>query len=133
MNQSGKLKCPKCDVPLYSRQTPYGLRWQCPDPACDVACWDGKTSTPADSETRRLRHDCHEEFDPLWKFRIVWRTSIIAYRWLAKFMKLPPKLAHIGMFDADQCRRLLAELRRMETERQRVDAAAGHDRNAIPF
>lgn len=102
--------CPTHQTPLSATVTRYGLRRQCDEPGCTVACWDGKTSTPADAETRSLRHACHEAFDPLWKTKTRWRSRRAAYAWLQRFMGLSEGEAHIGMFDAGQCRQLLAEV-----------------------
>ncbi len=104
--------CPthNCEMPW--RQTQYGKRFHCEEPGCTVVGWDGPTSTPADLETRQLRHRVHLAFDPLWKTRARWRSRNNAYRWLRKFTKLPEHLCHIGMFNKDQCNRVLAELER---------------------
>lgn len=75
--------------------------------------WDGETSTPADEETRGLRRQCHEEFDRLWKDRPRRFTRTEAYQWLARVMNVDEKEAHIGMFDKDQCERLLRKVRRL--------------------
>jgi hypothetical protein len=96
---------------MLPRKTRCGVRFTCPAPGCDVACWDGDTSTPADTETRRLRGLCHDAFDPLWqeaprKFK----SRAEAYQWLQKIMGLPKHYCHIGMFDKGQCEKLLKEL-----------------------
>jgi hypothetical protein len=104
------MKCPTHGTDLLCKPTRYGLRHGCPVAGCTVVCWDGRTSTPADLPTRNLRHACHEAFDPLWRNRTRWQSRGAAYVWLRGFMGLTRETAHIGMFDSDQCRKLLAEL-----------------------
>jgi hypothetical protein len=79
-----------------------------------VASWEGKTSTPADDETRTLRSKCHVKFDPLWKRvdgkrtrrnKFVTRTD--AYQWMQSVMGISKDKCHIGMLDKEQCERLL--------------------------
>lgn len=83
------------------------------DSSVRLVCWGGRTSTPADCETRRLRNRCHELFDPLWKDRTRFKSRGGAYRWLRRFMRLSCEQNHIGMFTATQCRMLIAELEKV--------------------
>lgn len=80
-------------------------RFVCNVEECDVVCWLGPTSTPGDRETRALRSRAHMTFDPLWKYGTTTRDE--RYKQLAEFMGLHPDNCHIGMFDANQCRRVL--------------------------
>ena len=59
----------------------------------------------SDAETRRLRKQAHEVFDAMWSSGRMSRNA--AYRWMAEAMKLPKDEAHIGMFTADQCLKLI--------------------------
>lgn len=116
-----KPRCPEHDIQLVGSRTQFGRRMSCPRPGCTVACWGGRTSTPADDETRLLRQRCHAIFDPMWKpggrfyskraakYKRVGR----AYAWLAKLMEMPASKCHFGMFNADQCREALRHLARM--------------------
>lgn len=61
--------------------------------------------TLANEELRKLRIKCHNYFDPFWRMGCVTRDE--AYEWLSIVMDLPPEKAHIGMFDEEQCRKLL--------------------------
>lgn len=65
----------------------------------------------ANKELRELRKECHNIFDTKWKGRA---NETIArrkcYSWLRNFTKLPEELAHIGMFNIEQCKILLAEM-----------------------
>ncbi len=97
--------CPTHNALMIPRQTSFGTRYACCVEGCDIAAWNGSTSTPADAETRTLRRQCHSLFDPLWK-EGHWRRTR-AYAWLALFMGLSKEEAHIGRFNADQCRKLI--------------------------
>ena len=97
--------CPEHSVRLVREQTVWGPKYVCPVDGCTVLCWGGKTSTPANQETRTARHQAHEAFDPLWKKGAANRREL--YHQLASFMGLEVKATHIGMFDVEQCRRVL--------------------------
>ncbi|EHM39185.1 hypothetical protein HMPREF0372_03848 [Flavonifractor plautii ATCC 29863] len=43
----------------------------------------------------------HQAFDPLWKSKRMTRRA--AYAWLSQQMGLPPEKTHIGMFNQEQC------------------------------
>lgn len=103
------MDCPK-HGPMQPMRTKFGRQWRCMVSGCTVACWDGPTSTPADDETRALRKLCHQAFDPLWQPGARFPGRNAAYRWLREFMSLSKHETHIGMFDAEQCRKLLAEI-----------------------
>jgi hypothetical protein len=66
----------------------------------------------ANSELRNFKKQAHYYFDILWKRKInkgltkkIARTK--AYMWLSRELKIPAKKTHIGMFDVDQCRRVV--------------------------
>jgi hypothetical protein len=119
-------KYPTCSihttVVLDRTDSKFGPVLSCPVPGCTVVLYSGKTSTPADKYTRKLRRTCHEAFDKLYPpprirgvrpsratdgKRKIFLSRSSAYAWLAKFMRVPKERAHIGMFDATQCQRLL--------------------------
>lgn len=104
------MYCPYHLVDLVGRDTVYGRYHQCPQPWCTVACWSGPTSYPADDETRQLRAQCHDRFDPLWQRQTMFASRTRAYDWLARTLFLKRYRAHIGYLDADQCRELLEHL-----------------------
>lgn len=66
-------------------------------------------STSADAETRKLRQAAHLQLDCLWEFGGMTRSE--AYVLVQRLMELPPEKAHIGLFNAFQCRTLIARLR----------------------
>lgn len=103
-------RCPEHDTQLVACRTRYGWRYDCPESDCDVMCWGGQTSTPADQETRDARRYCHAVFDGLWKARMPKWTRNEAYQWLQKALNKPQVEAHIGMLDLAECEMLLAAL-----------------------
>lgn len=115
--------CPVHGAPLRATSTAYGRLFVCKTPRCTVACWPGRTSTPADAETRRLRADCHRAFDPLWKdgrLRDAFGAHANkqtrrhrAYEWLSRTVGVPFARAHFGMFNAEQCRTALEAIERL--------------------
>lgn len=106
------LKCPEpdCGAPMELRQSKYGLFYGCTRfPACrgtHGAHPDGRPlGTPADKATRQARMDAHRVFDRLWKERGWHRAD--AYVWLAQVMDMSEEKAHIGNFNAEQCRKVI--------------------------
>lgn len=74
-----------------------------------VGCHPG-TVTPlgrlANAELRAAKMAAHAAFDPLWRNGGMSRSS--AYAWLAKTLNIAPQNCHIGMFDVDACRAVVA-------------------------
>lgn len=60
----------------------------------------------ANAELRLLRSNAHALFDPLWKRGDMKRSE--AYAWLANQLGIAGELCHIGMFDEEHCRRVVA-------------------------
>lgn len=118
-----KMNCPYCgggvtlrDSAVVYRRS-YGPMWICDRyPACDayVGCHKG-TEKPlgrlANKELRDAKMAAHSAFDPMWKTPSISRTPkqmrSIAYRWLAEQLGLDAKKCHIGLFDAETCRRVV--------------------------
>jgi hypothetical protein len=110
------MKCGSCggeDIKLVTGADIYPRRadlhernfWRC---ACGayVGCHSGTEQpygTPANEELRRLRMRTHEAFDPYWEKYGMTRTE--TYTFLANRLKVPAAECHIGMFNADQCKR----------------------------
>lgn len=82
----------------------------------------GDGSTPmgrlANAELRKAKRTAHAAFDPLWKSGRMSRAS--AYKWLAEAMAISRNNCHIGMFDVDQFRAVVAAVRSLNGK----DAAA---------
>ena len=95
-----------------------GHVWLCRPCGAWVGCHkNSKRHIPlgrlANAELRQAKIDAHAAFDPLWK-AVAQRDGINpcharnrGYGWLAKEMGLDRQEAHIGKFDADQCRRVV--------------------------
>lgn len=61
----------------------------------------------ANATLRRLKQAAHAAFDPLWRESSAKFDRSDAYTWLASQMGLSRDETHIGMFDEDQCRRVV--------------------------
>lgn len=80
----------------------------------------GKSNKPlgimANHRLRVLRKICHRKFDPLWNNKRSKWARHNAYKWLQEVMELTPEQAHIGMFNEEQCRKLIKILNQKETD-----------------
>jgi hypothetical protein len=108
----------------------YGMIYRC-DP-CDAHVGVHKgTENPlsrlANKELRKWKQAAHAIFDPIWQAKYAHRVAggagksgrpggqhykkvyarNSAYKWLADQMGITRKECHIGMFDADQCQRVI--------------------------
>jgi hypothetical protein len=79
--------CPTHKVQMTRKHTRFGWRYDCPVNGCDVMCWGGETSTPADQRTRDARNEAHLAFDSLWKGKATIMSRAEAYKWLAETMQ----------------------------------------------
>ena len=113
-----KLTCPVHNAKLSWKMTKYGRRYFCEEPGCTVVCWDGKTSTPADQETRTLRNQVHQQIDPLWQDGKLSKSVI--YDKIAEHLGLKRKDTHIGFFNAEQCLAVLDLVKTLEWEQAPV-------------
>lgn len=59
----------------------------------------------ANAELRAAKSAAHLAFDKLWKGGKMSRRN--AYAWLAKALDINPLHCHIGMFDVDQCKKVV--------------------------
>ena len=112
------MKCPYCggDVQLVSGRAIYPHRpdlshksfYQCAPCDAYVGCHPGTTNAMgrlANAELRVAKMKAHTAFDPIWKIGKMKRCS--AYAWLAKALGIDQKDCHIGMFNSDECRRVV--------------------------
>lgn len=92
-----------------------GLIWYCK--ACDAYVGvhtgtDVPLGTLANARLRSRRRVAHMIFDKLWQGTSHGGTAAMsragAYVWLSERMGIPVALAHIGMFDAEQCEKAIA-------------------------
>lgn len=64
----------------------------------------------ANKELREWKKKAHAAFDPHWKSK-KWKRSY-CYQLLAERMGIDPKLCHIGMFDIEECKKVIEITRR---------------------
>jgi Protein of unknown function (DUF3268). len=110
--------CPYCNTPaklsssceVYQGRD-YGMIWICANyPRCDsyVGVHDG-TDKPlgrmANRELRFWKKRAHAAFDPFWKTKKLKRVH--AYSRLSRALGIPMKECHIGMFDVEDCKRVI--------------------------
>lgn len=103
--------CAYCKQPskLYKDSTPiygkdYGPVWACIPCKAWVGCHPGGVKPLGRLAKKRLRvlkHEVHESFDKIWKFKIMRRTQ--AYQWLSNQLGIPKQYTHVGMFNEDTC------------------------------
>lgn len=62
--------------------------------------------TLANDRLRKLRMYCHSLIDPFWKYGKYSRSTV--YARMSKAMSLPPSQTHIGMFNEEQCLKLIS-------------------------
>lgn len=60
----------------------------------------------ASAELRREKQAAHRAFDPIWKSGRMTRTE--AYHWLSEKLGISKENTHIGMFDVERCRAVVA-------------------------
>lgn len=66
----------------------------------------------ANEELRYWKKEAHASFDPIWQAKVnqgwgKFKARNSTYEWLAKEMKLPLEHTHIGMFDVNQCKKVI--------------------------
>lgn len=114
------VRCPYCrqDAVLVTGEVMYPHRpdlhqkkfWRCEPCAAWVGCHDGTTNPLgrlADAELRAAKSAAHAAFDPLWTRPGGMRRKD-AYKWLADQLQMPPSRCHIGWFDLEKCRAVVA-------------------------
>jgi hypothetical protein len=123
-----KVVCPYCDrdaelvkgtVIYPHRQDLYSRNfWHCA--ACDAYVGTHRKNRKlkftgieplgrlANKELRTMKVAIHAAFDPLWESGEM--TRLGAYTWLAQEIGIEFAACHIGLFDLDQCRAVLAAI-----------------------
>lgn len=103
-----KFKDSSC---IYNKS--YGMIYICTSCGAYVGVHKG-TSTPlgslANKELRLYRKEAHKYFDNIWRRKKKTGDRYArskAYKWLSNKMKLPPNKTHIGMFEIDQCKKVI--------------------------
>lgn len=118
-------KCPYCDADAvlhtssarFYNGRDFGPVWACVPCAAWVGVHQG-TRTPlgrlANKELRTAKIRAHAAFDVLWQMKQVatqcskGKARGAAYKWLAEQLGIDAGDCHIGMFDVEQCRRVVA-------------------------
>ena len=116
-NKNGKVCCPYCKkvaelVPCgvvygYTKSYALNLIYLCRDCEAWVGTHTGTIiplGTLANERLRLIRQKAHKHFDPIWKNRT---TRERGYRWLSQQMGLPFDKTHIGMFNEEQCKKVI--------------------------
>lgn len=108
------FSCPECGAPMKRRESRYGHFYGCtryPDCRGAHGCHpDGRPlGTPANAETKRLRIAAHDAFDGWWRAKQMRRSD--GYKWLREKMGLSKSKCHIGMFNKQQCERVIELVR----------------------
>lgn len=114
---SGKI-CPYCggesilvdSSVIYGKS--YGLIYLCSP--CNAYCGVHKGTIVslgrlANKELREMKKAAHRSFDAIWKGFKKSRSAM--YKRLSELMGIPPEQTHIGMFDVDQCKRVIELLK----------------------
>lgn len=129
MKKSTAIECPYCHRPAILvdsaevyHGTSYGLIWLCRK--CDAYVGTHKgTEEPlgrlANKELRDWKIKAHAAFDPLWQAKLRKRRAErgpeykqayargSGYKWLAVQMGISAQQCHLGMFDVEQCKRVI--------------------------
>lgn len=117
---TGKI-CPYCNKPskyvdseiIYGKS--YGMVYYCGDCRAWVGVHKGTDKALgrlANKELRDWKIKAHDLFDKMWMVRMQQGYSKnnarnMAYRWLSEQLNLTIDKTHIGMFDVDQCKKVV--------------------------
>lgn len=127
---SGQAKYLPSSEAVYNGRD-YGPVWVCWPCEAWVGCHpDGAPlGRLANKELRRAKMAAHAAFDPLWQhfrsaypqgrgrapFKVLRRIARNrAYSWLSEQLGIPGDQCHIGMFDLEQCQRVIAVIRELQ-------------------
>lgn len=95
---------------IYGREYGDGKCYLCRNCKAFVGVHPG-TDTPlgtlANAELREWRKEAHFWFDRIWKKPTRITTRYNAYGYLARKMGLPREETHIGMFEIEQCKKVI--------------------------
>lgn len=107
--------CPYCGRPselidsaeIYNGVS-YGMAYICRPCDAYVGCHKGTIKAfgrLADAELRHYKHLAHGIFDMIWKNHFMDRHN--AYTWLSKQLGSERELTHMGMFDVEECKKVI--------------------------
>lgn len=128
----GDLPCPECAVYMALVPNPYkgaeAVYYRCPEVGCSGshgAHADGEPlGIPATQPTKDARMAAHRAFDAWWRAMGMRRSD--AYRWLALKLQVELEHCHIGRFDVETCRRVVAAVASVPAAGSGSDARANN-------
>lgn len=113
--QKPRIFCPECGSLMVLRHSQkfnrcfYGCSRY---PKCQATHGAHKDGTPlgipANTETKEWRIKAHAAFDQIWRDSPLTNARQIAYKILADSMAIDVKDCHIGLFDMDECKIVIA-------------------------
>ena len=122
---AGKI-CPYCgketeliDSAEVYHGVSYGWMYICRPCDAYVGCYKGTTKALgrlANAELRKFKHEAHGVFDFIRKKHFMKRAQ--AYTWLSKQLGTERDYTHIGMFDVDTCKKVIAVSNKYLIERE---------------
>lgn len=128
-----KVKCDYCGNPasLVTGKEIYPNRpdlysnkiWMCLPCRAWVGCHKDSNAVPlgrlANDDLRKAKSKAHSAFDPFWKSGKMRRKD--AYAMLAGLLGIQAKDCHIGMFDIEQCARVVDVCREVRSNLYAVE------------
>lgn len=105
---------------IYGREYGTGRCYLCRNCGAFVGVHPGTDipfGTLANEELREYRKEAHFWFDRIWKRPTRITTRYKAYGWLALKMELPREKTHIGMFEKEQCIKVVELVKQRFKER----------------
>ncbi len=105
---------------IYGREFGNGKIYLCRNCGAFVGTHPGTDiplGTLANEELREYRKEAHFWFDRIWKRPTRITTRYKAYGWLALKMELPREKTHIGMFEKEQCIKVVELVKQRFKER----------------
>ena len=98
------MKCNNCNSRMKFRGEKFGFKnFSC---SCGITAKSHKGRISfADQNLRSLRISAHSAFDMLWQLGPMNRGQ--AYKWLGQKMGMNQIDCHIGLFDEEQCRKVI--------------------------
>lgn len=108
---------------IYGREFGNGKIYLCRNCGAFVGTHPGTDiplGTLANEELREYRKEAHFWFDRIWKRPTRITTRYKAYGWLALKMELPREKTHIGMFEKEQCIKVVELVKQRFKERGEI-------------
>ena len=108
---------------IYGREYGTGRCYLCRNCGAFVGVHPGTDiplGTLANEELREYRKEAHFWFDRIWKRPTRITTRYKAYGWLALKMELPREKTHIGMFEKEQCIKVVELVKQRFKERGEI-------------